>query len=151
MVGSAAAIPAQARARLNLRVPAGLDAGRARDALTAHLRSVAPWHAKVEIEPEADGQPFTARTDGPAYGAMRQALQQAYAHAVTNEGQGGSIPLCNVLQETFPDAEIMLIGVEDPPCLMHAPNESVAPSEIERMALAEALFLTGYRAAVNGS
>jgi cysteinylglycine-S-conjugate dipeptidase len=41
----------------------------------------------------------------------------------------------------------MLLGVEEPRCLIHAPNESVDPGEIERMALAEALFLTSYRAA----
>ena len=29
---------------------------------------------------------------------------------MTTEGQGGSIPLCNVLAETYPDAEIMLHG-----------------------------------------
>jgi cysteinylglycine-S-conjugate dipeptidase len=34
-----------------------------------------------------------------------------------------------------------MFGVEEPRCLIHAPNESVDPSEIERMALAEALFL----------
>ena len=33
---------------------------------------------------------------------------------MTTEGQGGSIPLCNVLAETYPDAEIMLLGVEEP-------------------------------------
>jgi hypothetical protein len=59
-------------------------------------------------------------------------------------GQGGSIPLCNVLRETFPEAEIMLMGVEEPSSLIHAPNESVAPAEIERMAFAEALFLSSY-------
>ena len=48
-------------------------------------------------------------------------------------GQGGSIPLCNVFAETFPDAEIMLLGVEEPRCLIHAPNESVDPAEIERI------------------
>jgi hypothetical protein len=63
---------------------------------------------------------------------------------VTLAGQGGSIPLCNVLQETFPDAEIMLLGVEEPLCLIHAANESVDPSEIEHQALAEALFLQNY-------
>ena len=42
-------------------------------------------------------------------------------------GQGGSIPLCNVFPETYPDAEIILIGVEEPRCLIHAPNESVDP------------------------
>ena len=34
--------------------------------------------------------------------------------------------------------------VEEPKCLIHAPNESVDPSEIEHIALAEALFLERY-------
>ncbi|WP_130510816.1 hypothetical protein [Krasilnikovia cinnamomea] len=37
-----------------------------------------------------------------------------------------------------------LMGVEEPLTPMHAPNESVDPAEIERMALAEALFLQRY-------
>ena len=49
-----------------------------------------------------------------------------------------------MLAETYPDAEIMLLGVEEPKCLIHAPNESVDPSEIEHTALAEALFLQNY-------
>ncbi|MEV0477811.1 hypothetical protein AB0I50_49825, partial [Streptomyces prunicolor] len=40
-----------------------------------------------------------------------------------------------------PHAEIILMGVEGPRCLIHAPNESVDPSEIEHMAHVEALFL----------
>ena len=75
---------------------------------------------------------------------MSQALEEAFGRPTTTEGQGGSIPLCNVLHDTFPDAEIMLLGVEEPRCLIHAPNESVDPQEIERMAVAEALFLRGY-------
>ena len=147
VIGSAAAIPAQVRARVSLRVPPGVDAQLAQDALIAHLHAVAPWHVKVEIEPEARGQPFTARTDGPAYAEMSHALEQAYGRPTTTEGQGGSIPLCNVLHDTYPDSEIMLMGVEEPRCLIHAPNESVDPTEIERIALAEALFLDNYPAA----
>jgi acetylornithine deacetylase/succinyl-diaminopimelate desuccinylase-like protein len=124
-----------------------MDAQRAQDALAAHLNAVAPWHAKVQIEREVTGPAFDARTDGPAYAAMSHALQQAYGRPTTTEGQGGSIPLCNVLHETFPSAEIMLVGVEEPRCLIHAPNESVDPAEIEQMAVAEALFLASYRAA----
>jgi cysteinylglycine-S-conjugate dipeptidase len=144
VVGSSPAIPAQARALVSLRVPPGMDAKNAQDALVAHLHAVTPWHAQVQVERETPGQPFSARTDGPAYAAMRHALEQAYGRPVTTEGQGGSIPLCNVLHETFPDAEIMLVGVEEPRCLIHAPNESVDPAEIEHMALAEALFLANY-------
>ena len=67
------------------------------------------------------------------------------------QGQGGSIPLCNVFADTFPKAEIMLLGVEEPLCLIHAPNESVDPTEIANMALVEALFLQRYAAAAAGS
>lgn len=146
VVGSAMAVSAQASARVSLRVPPGIDSRQAQDALVAHLEAVAPWHVKVEIEREVEGEAFVARTDGPAYAAIGGALEQAFGRPTTTAGQGGSIPLCNVLRETFPDAEIMLLGVEEPRCLIHAPNESVDPREIERMALAEALFLGGYPA-----
>ena len=77
---------------------------------------------------------------------MSDAMRAVYGREVTMQGQGGSIPLCNVFQQTFPDAEIMLIGVEEPLCLIHAPNESVDPAEIENMALVEAAFLQNYAA-----
>ena len=144
VVGSAAAIQPRARARLNLRVPPGIKADQALQALTAHLKAVTPWSARVEVEAEATGEPFIASTEGLGVESLKSALQDAYGRAPTSEGQGGSIPLCNALAETYPDAEIVLMGVEEPRCLIHAPNESVDPSEIERMALAEALFLRRY-------
>ena len=68
-------------------------------------------------------------------------MQEAYGTPMATLGQGGSIPLCNVFADTYPDAEIILMGVEEPLALIHAPNESVDPSEIERLALTRALFL----------
>ncbi|WP_344485364.1 dipeptidase [Glycomyces endophyticus] len=141
VVGSAAAIQPRAAARVNLRVPPGMDAGRAQDALADQLRAAAPWGVKVTIERESSGQPFQAATGGPAYAAFDAAMGEAFGKPCTTLGQGGSIPLCNVFADTFPDAEIILMGVEEPLALIHAPNESVDPGEIERMALAEALFL----------
>jgi acetylornithine deacetylase/succinyl-diaminopimelate desuccinylase-like protein len=61
-------------------------------------------------------------------------------------GDGGSIPLCNVFADTYPGAELILMGVEEPLALIHAPNESVDPAEIAAMALVEALFLQRYAA-----
>jgi acetylornithine deacetylase/succinyl-diaminopimelate desuccinylase-like protein len=75
---------------------------------------------------------------------MAAALGEAYGRPMTTLGQGGSIPLCNVLADTYPGAEIILIGVEEPRALIHAPNESVDPTEIATMAMAEALFLRSY-------
>jgi acetylornithine deacetylase/succinyl-diaminopimelate desuccinylase-like protein len=145
VVGSAAAIQPHARARINLRVPPGTDAGKALDALTAHLHAAAPWGVRVTVDREAVGQPFEARTGGPAHRVLAAAMHEAYGREAMKLGQGGSIPLCGVLADTYPDAEIILMGVEEPMALIHAPNESVAPEEIARLAHAEALFLQQYR------
>lgn len=146
VVGSAAAVVPRAAARLNLRIPPGMSPEVAQPALVEHLRDAAPWGVHVAVEIEATGSPFEAATDGPAYRAMAAAMQEAYGRPMTFLGQGGSIPLCNVFEETYPDAEIILMGVEEPQALIHAPNESVDPGEIERMALAEAVFLESFAA-----
>ena len=119
----------------------------ARAALIDHLHAAAPWGAHVEIETEAVGAPFQATTAGPAFEAMAAAMLEAYGVPLTTLGQGGSIPLCNVFAETYPEAELILMGVEEPLALIHAPNESVDPSEIQAMALSIALFLQRYAAA----
>jgi cysteinylglycine-S-conjugate dipeptidase len=81
-----------------------------------------------------------------AYQAIAAAMHEAYERPMTLLGEGGSIPLCNVFAGTYPDAELILLGVEEPLTLTHAPNESVDPTEIAAMALTEALFLQHYAA-----
>ena len=147
VVGSAAAIAPRASARLNLRVPPGMDPQQAQDALAAHLENATPWNARVTVEREAVGSPFRATTDGPGYAALGAAMEEAFGKDLGTAGQGGSIPLCNVFAAVIPTAEIALIGVEEPRCLIHAPNESVDPSEIENLAVAEALFLQRFATA----
>ncbi|MFD8105330.1 hypothetical protein YUYDRAFT_05048 [Streptomyces sp. ScaeMP-e48] len=86
-----------------------------------------------EGEPGRGGSAFRAATDGPAYTTLDQAMTEVFGQPIAYHGQGGSIPLCNVLAEQFPDTEIILMGVEEPQCLIYAPNESVDPSEIAHM------------------
>ncbi|MET9325446.1 M20/M25/M40 family metallo-hydrolase [Tsukamurella sp. NPDC003166] len=140
---AAAAIQPRAAALLNLRVPPGTDPHAATELLVAHLHNNAPWGAHVDAHIEAVGEPFAAETTGPAYAVLRDALVEAYDGAeVAFSGQGGSIPLCTQLRKAAPQAEIALLGVEEPQCRIHAPNESVDPNELRRTALAEALLLT---------
>ena len=93
------------------------------------------------ITADTPGRPFLARTDGPAAAVLSEALSDAFGADTVTSGEGGSIPLCTVLAEQYPSAEILLLGVEEPGCLIHAPNESVAISELSAIALGEALFL----------
>lgn len=144
VVGSANAIQASAAARVSLRVPPGMAAQSAQDALIEHLRNRVPWNLRCEFEPVALGDPFVGSLAGPGFEALKTALEQSYERELVTQGQGASIPLCNVFADTYPDAEMFLLGVEEPSCLIHAPNESVDPGEIAHLALAEALFLEQY-------
>lgn len=143
---AAATIQARARARINLRVPPGMDSAKAQDALVAQLQNAAPWGVHVTIDRGVPSSAFLAETGGFAYQALALAMRDAYGEPMVTLGVGGSIPLCNVFSEILPDAEIILMGVEEPLALVHAPNESVDPSEIANMALAEATFLQRYAA-----
>jgi acetylornithine deacetylase/succinyl-diaminopimelate desuccinylase-like protein len=139
-----AAAQGEARAVVNLRVPAGVDAKAAQDLLIAHLRAHTPFGAQVDIRGVSLGQGFRARTDGPAYEAMRRAMRTAFGRDVVTSGQGGSIPLAVTLAEVVPDAEVLLMGVEEPASRIHAPGESVDPGELGRTALSLALFLAEF-------
>ena len=140
--GATASVQPGAGARVSLRVPPGMAADAAQAALIEHLRRRVPWELRCSIEPVAAADGWSAAAGGPATAAMRAALADAYGREATTQGQGGSLPLCTVLADTYPDAEILIFGVEEPRCLIHAPNESVDPAEIEQVALAEALFLS---------
>jgi cysteinylglycine-S-conjugate dipeptidase len=146
VVGATPSVQATAGALVSVRVPPGVDAVRAAEALTAHLRASAPWGAKVEVTRRGSGQPFAADTSSPAYEAMAEAMREAYGQEMAEAGQGGSIPLCNTLATLYPRAEILLIGLGEPEAQIHAVNESVSPKELEQMSLTEALFLNRYAA-----
>ena len=105
VLGSTAAIVPRAAARLNLRIPPGMAPDQAHQALVDHLHAVAPWGVQVTVDLEAEGAPFRAAVDGPAYEAIASAMKDAYGAPMSTLGQGGSIPLCNVFAETYPDAE----------------------------------------------
>jgi acetylornithine deacetylase/succinyl-diaminopimelate desuccinylase-like protein len=143
--GATPSVQASARALVSLRVPPGIDAQEAAGLLSAHLESHVPWGARVSVELTGSGQPFRADTGSPAYAAMAGALRQAYDGAETQiAGHGGSIPLCETLGALYPEAEILLIGLSEPEARIHAVNESVSPRELERLSVAEALFLRRY-------
>ena len=130
-----------ARAKVSLRVAPGDDAAAARAALAAYLRAQAPWGAHVRVEAGGAAAPFTARTGGRAYQVARSALESAWGEPAVLAGAGGSIPFVTAYAGLFPDAEILITGVEDPDTRAHGANESLHLATFERACLAEALLL----------
>lgn len=142
IAGSSNVLLPEARAKLSMRIVPGSDPTAELDALVAHLETHAPWGAQVEVRRTKAAPPFTCPTDGPAYAAARDALEQAYGRPVGEAGSGASIPLLRTLQTASPGAEFILWGPEDvAKSRIHASDESVDPSEIEHLVVAQALLL----------
>jgi acetylornithine deacetylase/succinyl-diaminopimelate desuccinylase-like protein len=133
---------AMARAKVSLRVPPGVQAQKARDALVAHLESNAPWGARVAVTPGSMGEPFIVDADGPLFDAVRRAFRDAWDHDPVDIGMGGSIPLVKAFADAYPEATILLTGIEDPDGRAHGENESLHLGEFERACVAEALLLS---------
>ena len=133
-------VPA-ARAKISLRVAPGDDVNKASAALAAHLEAHAPWGVHVTVHREATAAPYRAPAGGRAYQAARWALAEAFGSSAVDVGAGGSIPFVTGYADLFPEAEILISGVEDPDTRAHGANESLHLDMFERACLAETLLL----------
>jgi acetylornithine deacetylase/succinyl-diaminopimelate desuccinylase-like protein len=131
------------RAKVSLRVAPGDDASSALQALTRHLETHAPWGAKVTVTPGREsGQPGVIDAEGPVYDVARSAFRDAWdGTEPVDIGVGGSIPFIASFQQAFPDAAVLVTGVEDPDTRAHGANEGLHLGEFARVCLAEALLL----------
>jgi acetylornithine deacetylase/succinyl-diaminopimelate desuccinylase-like protein len=131
----------RARAKVSMRVAPGGDAAAHLAALRTHLEQNAPWGATVTVTPGDVGQPYAIDATGPVYDAARAAFRQAWGVDAVDTGVGGSIPFIAEFAAAFPDATILVTGVEDPATQAHSINESLHLGVLERAATSEALLL----------
>src|SRR5207248_9556830 len=87
------------------------------------------------------GEPYDVRADSPIHQAARRAFGDAWDHDPVDIGIGGSIPLVKAFADAYPNAALLLTGVEDPDGRAHGENESLHLGEFERACVAETLFL----------
>lgn len=127
--------------RLSLRTVPGQDPARSQQALVEHLLSHAPFGARVTVTPQEVGPGYEADLATTNAELLRRALAQAWGTDPVNIGVGGSIPFISDFQRVFPEAEVLVTGVEDPQSNAHSENESASVKVIRNAALAEALFL----------
>ena len=131
------------RAKVSLRVAPGDEATSALEKLTRHLETHAPWGARVTVTPGREsGQPGVIDAQGPVYDTARSAFRDAWEGTEPVDiGVGGSIPFIASFQDAFPEAAVLVTGVEDPDTRAHGANEGLHLKEFERVCLAETLLL----------
>jgi cysteinylglycine-S-conjugate dipeptidase len=131
----------QAAAKISMRIAPDEDPREAYQLLVGHLRACAPWGVEVEIVSDDEGSGFSADANGPVYDQARAAFTDAWGVVPVDVGIGGSIPFVAAFAEKFPDASILVTGVEDPDTRAHGANESLHIGEFARVCLAEAILL----------
>jgi cysteinylglycine-S-conjugate dipeptidase len=134
-------VPA-ARCRISMRIAPGDTTANAVDRLREHLEKHVPWGAELGMTVVDTGEATQIDATGPAYDAARTAFTDAWdGTAPVDMGVGGSIPFIAEFLEAFPEASVLVTGVEDPDTRAHGANEGLHLPEFEKVLLAEALLL----------
>ena len=109
--------------KLSLRLPPLVDAGQAVQQLKTLLEDNAPYQARVTFE-GGGATGWNAPATAPWFeNALNAASQAHFGASCGYIGQGGTIPLMNMLSEGFPKAQMMVCGVLGPKSNAHGPNE----------------------------
>ncbi|MEZ5662436.1 MAG: M20/M25/M40 family metallo-hydrolase [Burkholderiaceae bacterium] len=110
--------------KLSLRLPPLVDASQAVQQLKTLLEDNAPYQARVTFSPEGSASGWNAPTTAPWFEQALQNASRAHFGADCGTiGQGGTIPLMNMLSQGFPAAQMMVCGVLGPRSNAHGPNE----------------------------
>jgi acetylornithine deacetylase/succinyl-diaminopimelate desuccinylase-like protein len=110
--------------KLSLRLPPLVEAATAVQQLKALLEDNAPYQARVTFEAASSATGWNAPTTAPWFEqALNEASQNCFGAPCGYIGQGGTIPLMNMLSRGFPKAQMMVCGVLGPRSNAHGPNE----------------------------
>ena len=110
--------------KLSLRLPPLVDAGMAVEQLKTLLEDNAPYQARVTFEGLSGATGWNAPSTAPWFEQALNRASNAYFGAPCGYiGQGGTIPLMNMLSKGFPKAQMMVCGVLGPKSNAHGPNE----------------------------
>ncbi len=110
--------------KLSLRLPPLVDAAQAVQTLKTLLEDNAPYQTKVTFEGGGGATGWNAPHTAPWFDRALQAASKAsFGAGYGTIGQGGTIPLMNMLSQGFPNAQMMVCGVLGPQSNAHGPNE----------------------------
>ena len=110
--------------KLSLRFPPLVDASQAVQELKRLLEDNAPYNAKVTFEGGGGATGWNAPSTVDWFEtALNDASQSFFGAPCGTIGQGGTIPLMNMLSKGFPTAQMMVCGVLGPKSNAHGPNE----------------------------
>ena len=131
--------------KLSLRLPPLVDAALAVQELKTLLEDNAPYQARVTFQPDGAATGWNAPATAPWFETALHAASQAQFGAPCGYiGQGGTIPLMNMLSQGFPKAQMMVCGVLGPKSNAHGPNEFLHVPYAKKLTAAVAQVIASF-------
>lgn len=129
--GSKTVIPAEAHAKVSVRLVPNQEPDRIGDLFEAYIHEITPPEVEVSVQRMHGGWPFLGDLSHPAFGAASRALEKGFGTKAVFIREGGSIPFVRNMTETL-DLPCLLVGFGLPGENAHAPNEWI---DLENYAL----------------
>jgi acetylornithine deacetylase/succinyl-diaminopimelate desuccinylase-like protein len=130
-IGGKTVIPAEAHAKLSMRLVPGQQPEAAAAAVAAHLRAHCPPGSVLTVQPTRDGSLATSLDpDHPLLRVAEAALEETTGTAPLRVRMGASLPLTDIVRRNLGLGTVMFsfaTADED----FHAPNENWRESAIE--------------------
>ncbi len=121
--GAKTVIPAQATAKVSLRLVPGLQSAKVFKWLQKAVAKLAPDWADVEVTFLHGGDPVQVDTSDPAFDVLDEAFEAVTGRRAVHIRAGGSIPIVPDLG--LGGAPVILTGIGLPDDGLHSPNEKL--------------------------
>jgi acetylornithine deacetylase/succinyl-diaminopimelate desuccinylase-like protein len=121
--GAKTVIPAQASAKVSLRLVPGQRFEKVAKQLRKSVERYAPKWADVDVRILHGGDPVQVDVDAPAFDLLDQAFEEVTGRKAVQARAGGSIPI--VPELGLAGAPVILTGIGLPDDGLHSPNEKL--------------------------
>jgi acetylornithine deacetylase/succinyl-diaminopimelate desuccinylase-like protein len=121
--GAKTVIPAQATAKVSLRLVPGQEYSKVGRQLERAVAALAPAWADVKVTLLHGGDPVQVDVDDPAFAILDEAFAAVTGRKAVRVRAGGSIPIIPELGLT--GAPVLLTGIGLPDDGLHSPNEKL--------------------------
>ena len=138
--GAKTVIPAVAKAKISLRLPADLRSDEVFTLLEQRVKELAPAGVEVKVRKIHGGEAVMIPIDTPPMQAAASALKTVFGREPVFVREGGSIPIAGLFHEIL-GVSVVMMGFGLPDDNLHAPNEKYSLSQFFRGIRTVAHFL----------
>jgi len=126
--GAKTVIPAQATAKVSLRLVPGQQTEQVGQQLQQAVAALSPQWAEVKVKLLHGGDPVQVDVDHPAFDILNEAFEERTGRKAVQVRAGGSIPI--VPELGLAGAPVILTGIGLPDDGLHSPNEKLDLSQL---------------------